>query len=101
MEDNKFTEFIKKHRGEVEKIKASNTAISDEEMAKVTGGVGGANEATCPECGTPMNVINANGEYGDRSWVCPKCKRPLTCFRSYTILSQNDACPFCKTKFKK
>ena len=37
----------------------------------------------------------------DQKWVCPKCKRPLTCFRSYTILSQNDACPFCKTKFKK
>lgn len=37
----------------------------------------------------------------DQKWVCPKCKRPLTCFRSYTILSQNDACPFCKTKFNK
>lgn len=37
----------------------------------------------------------------DQKWICPKCKRPLTCFRSYTILSQNDACPFCKTKFKK
>ena len=73
MEDNKFTEFIKKHRGEVEKIKAKNTAISDEEMAKVTGGVGGANEATCPQCGTTMNVVNANGEYGDRTWVCPSC----------------------------
>lgn len=37
----------------------------------------------------------------DQKWVCPKCKRPLTCFRSYTILFQNDACPFCKTKFEK
>ena len=37
----------------------------------------------------------------DQKWICPKCKRPLTCFRSYTILFQNDACPFCKTKFKK
>ena len=37
----------------------------------------------------------------DQKWVCPKCKRPLTCFRSYTILSQNDECPFCRTKFKK
>lgn len=37
----------------------------------------------------------------DQKWVCPKCKRPLTCFRSYTILSQNEACPYCKTKFKK
>ena len=37
----------------------------------------------------------------DQKWICPKCKRPLTCFRSYMILSQNDACPFCKTKFRK
>ena len=37
----------------------------------------------------------------DQKWICPKCKRPLTCFRSYTILFQNDACPFCKTKLKK
>ena len=36
----------------------------------------------------------------ERKWVCPKCKRPLN-FRSYTVLEQNDACPFCKTKFKK
>ena len=36
----------------------------------------------------------------ERKWVCPKCKRPLN-FRSYTILEQNDACPYCKTKFKK
>lgn len=36
----------------------------------------------------------------ERKWICPKCKRPLN-FRSYTILEQNDACPYCKTKFKK
>ena len=36
----------------------------------------------------------------ERKWVCPKCKRPLN-FRSYTVLEQNDACPYCKTKFKK
>ena len=36
----------------------------------------------------------------ERKWVCPKCKRPLN-FRSYIILEQNDACPYCKTKFKK
>lgn len=36
----------------------------------------------------------------ERKWVCPKCKRPLN-YRSYTILVQNDACPYCKTKFKK
>lgn len=36
----------------------------------------------------------------ERQWICPKCKRPLN-FRSYTILEQNDACQYCKTKFKK
>ena len=36
----------------------------------------------------------------ERKWICPKCKRPLN-FRSYTILEQNEACPYCKTKFKK
>lgn len=36
----------------------------------------------------------------ERKWVCPKCKRPLN-FRSYTVLEQNDACSYCKTKFKK
>lgn len=37
----------------------------------------------------------------DKKWVCPKCKHPLTCFRSYTILSQSDSCPYCKTNYKK
>lgn len=36
----------------------------------------------------------------ERKWICPKCKRPLN-FRSYTILEQNEACPYCKTKFRK
>lgn len=45
--------------------------------------------------------LKANQDEFDRKWVCPKCKHPLTCFRSFTILSQNDACPFCKTKYKK
>lgn len=45
--------------------------------------------------------LKANQEEFDMKWVCPKCKHPLTCFRSFTILSQSDACPFCKTKYKK
>ena len=36
----------------------------------------------------------------ERKWVCPKCRRPLS-FRSYAILEQHDACPYCKTKLKK
>lgn len=45
--------------------------------------------------------LKANQDEFDMKWVCPKCKHPLTCFRSFTILSQNDSCPFCKTKYKK
>ena len=45
--------------------------------------------------------LKANQDEFDRKWVCPKCKHPLTCFRSFTILSQSEACPFCKTKYKK
>ncbi len=36
----------------------------------------------------------------DSSWVCPKCGHPLNA-KNYTVLSKLDACPFCKTKFKK
>ncbi len=36
----------------------------------------------------------------DTMWVCPKCGRPLPA-KNYTILSKLDACPFCKTIFKK
>jgi hypothetical protein len=36
----------------------------------------------------------------ERKWICPKCRRPLN-FRSYIVLEQNEACPYCKTKFKK
>ena len=45
--------------------------------------------------------LKANQNEFEMKWVCPKCKHPLTCFRSYIILSQSDACPYCKTKYKK
>ena len=45
--------------------------------------------------------LKDNQDEFEKNWVCPKCKKPFTCFRSYTILSQSDECPFCKTKFKK
>ena len=45
--------------------------------------------------------LKENQDEFEKNWVCPKCKKPFTCFRSYTILSQSDECPFCKTKFKK
>ena len=33
-------------------------------------------------------------------YVCPKCGRFMG-FQDYDILVQNDACPYCKTKYKK
>ena len=45
--------------------------------------------------------LKANQDEFEMKWVCPKCKHPLTCFRSYIILSQSDACPYCKMKYKK
>ena len=35
-----------------------------------------------------------------RKYVCPKCGHFMG-FTDYDILIQNDACPYCKTKFKK
>lgn len=35
-----------------------------------------------------------------RQYVCPKCKHFMG-FTDYDILIQNDACPHCKTKYKK
>lgn len=64
MEENKYIKFISGHRNQ-------NAAVSDEDMAKVTGGVGGKNEATCPVCGKPMAVVN--NPYGDNYWTCSKC----------------------------
>ena len=36
----------------------------------------------------------------DSRWVCPKCGRPIQA-KNYIVLSKLDACPYCKTKFKK
>ncbi|MCR4590807.1 MAG: hypothetical protein K5668_08305 [Lachnospiraceae bacterium] len=67
MKDNEYTLFIKKFK-EGHDI---NTALSDEDMERATGGVGGANEATCPQCGKPMKVVN--NSYGDNYWTCESC----------------------------
>lgn len=45
--------------------------------------------------------LTKNQDEFELKWVCPKCKHPLTCYRSYIILSQSDECPYCKTKYKK
>ncbi|MBO4902072.1 MAG: hypothetical protein J5518_04705 [Lachnospiraceae bacterium] len=41
--------------------------IDDEALAKVVGGLGGENEATCPKCGKPMKPA---GDF----WHCDACK---------------------------
>ena len=72
MADNKYQAFIDEHRGELEKLrKAKNAALSDDEMASATGGVGGAHEATCPQCGQPMEYVDH--EFGDNFWTCSSC----------------------------
>ena len=45
--------------------------LSDDTLDKITGGVGGANEATCPYCGKPMKA----GTYPDvcKGWKCFDC----------------------------
>ena len=42
--------------------------LKDEMLEKVTGGVGGENEATCPVCGKPMKFTQ--NPYGSDSWKC-------------------------------
>ena len=39
-------------------------------------------------------------EQFDSRWVCPKCGRPIQA-KNYIVLSKLDACPYCKTKYKK
>ena len=36
----------------------------------------------------------------ERNYVCPKCGHFMG-YQKYDILIQNDACPYCKTKYKK
>ncbi len=66
MNGNKYMEMIKKYREE-----AKNIELSDQDMGKAIGGVGGANEATCPVCGKPMKagVIPGIGN----GWTCEAC----------------------------
>lgn len=53
MAEKNYAELINKYK-KVALENAKNIPLSDAEMEKVTGGVGGANEATCFYCGKPM-----------------------------------------------
>lgn len=69
MKRNPCTELVEKYRAEFSD--ADKQSLSDAEMERVSGGVGGANEATCPVCGKPMSV--SGGEHGDSFWICKTC----------------------------
>lgn len=63
-------EALARYKEEV--LKARRAApLSDEQVESVAGGVGGDNEATCPVCGTPMQLSGQT--YGSGVWVCGKC----------------------------
>lgn len=47
----------------------------------------------------PRQQHDLNKQFQKR-YVCPKCGHFMG-FQDYDILEQNDACPYCKTKFKK
>ena len=78
MEDNKYIQFISKSRNEANKLGRNiNTVLSDDDMAKAIGGLGGKDEATCPVCGKPMKKID--NPYGDPYWTCEICKVDQIC----------------------
>ncbi len=56
-------------------------ALSDEEMAGVSGGVGNAGEGTCWYCGKPA-VWNGS------VWFCKDCHKGTSLDDAQTILSQ-------------
>ena len=65
-----FNEAVRKYRAEAAAA-GKMRALSDSEVEKVAGGVGGADEATCPKCGKPMKKIAFGG--GDPMWECGAC----------------------------
>ena len=72
----KFSEAVKRCRAEAAEARKPH-ALSDLDMVKVAGGVGGENEATCPKCGKPMRATGQ--EFGDGFWVCDRCKVNQIC----------------------
>ncbi len=70
MNENRFNEMMKNYREA-----AKNTELSDLDMESARGGVGGANEATCPKCGRPMSRPQDHDPSGPHSdvWTCDAC----------------------------
>ena len=69
LKENKYTLFLKQYS---EKMNLSGR-LNDDDLEKVTGGVGGANEATCPQCGKPMSKQNEAGGPQSDAWFCSDC----------------------------
>lgn len=74
-------------REEMEKIwndeydafsKKTNSAVSDEEMAGVKGGVGNPGEGTCWKCGQPA-------EWNGSVWLCKHCHQGVSMDDAETI----------------
>ncbi len=70
MENSKFTDLLRQYKA---KMDEGITPLSDEDAAQVSGGVGGADEATCPCCTGSVAMNRINSPYGDPFWTCPKC----------------------------
>lgn len=70
MENSRFTDLLKQY-----KVKMSEgiMPLSDEAVEQVSGGVGGADEATCPCCAGMVGMSRIDNPYGDPFWTCPKC----------------------------
>ncbi len=67
MKDNKYTQFIKEFKGN----HGTKRLLNESDLESVSGGVGGNNEATCPQCGATMRRVENN--YGDPFWKCDSC----------------------------
>ena len=70
MENSKYTDLLKLYKTKMEE---GMTRLTDEDVAQVSGGVGGADEATCPYCSGNIAMNKINNPYGDPFWTCPKC----------------------------
>ena len=70
MKDTAYSDLIKLYRERVPEAERLRP-LTDDDVARAAGGVGGANEATCPVCGKPMPKTGQ--ECGDGFWYCQSC----------------------------
>lgn len=68
--ESKYMDLINTYKDKAREAGKSGK-LSDQELEGVTGGVGGANEATCEVCGAPM-IAGTYPTVG-KGWQCPAC----------------------------